>query len=60
MRAIMVRLRIVVRNLLAVWGAILALLPLLVRRRPIGHRVQVAPRATRVMALPQGRGASRP
>lgn len=60
-RALVIRLRIAFLNILAVCGALAALLPLLVKRRPLGHRTQVPqPRAARIIPLPQGRRASRP
>jgi hypothetical protein len=52
------RIRIFVGNLVALMGAVMALAPLLVRRRPIGHRTQVPRPAARVIPLPQRQRAS--
>jgi hypothetical protein len=40
---VLVLLKIALRNLLAAVGATTALAPLLPRRRPLGHRVQLRP-----------------
>lgn len=52
------RMRIFLLNLIALAGAILALAPLLVRRRPVGHRTQVPRTVARVIPLPPRRRAS--
>jgi len=53
------RIRIFVGNLVALMGAILALAPLLLRRRPLGHRTQVPRVSARVIPLAQRQRASR-
>ena len=50
-------LRIFLTNLLALAGAILAMGPLLVRRRPVGHRTQVPRSLARVISLPRCRAS---
>ena len=57
-RALLMRVIVLVRNLVAVAGALLALAPLLVRRRPLGHRTQVPRAAARVLVFPSRRRAS--
>ena len=57
-RAMIARMRIFLLNLIALAGAILALAPLLVRRRPVGHRTQVPRTVARVIPLPPRRRAS--
>ena len=56
--AMFTRIRILASNLVALLGAVVALAPLLVRRRPLGHRTQVPRSAARVIPLTQGRRAS--
>lgn len=58
LRAVLARMRILVQDFLAVAGAILALAPLLIRRRPLGHRTQVPRAASRVIAFQARRRAS--
>lgn len=60
LRAMFVRLRVLLLDLVALCGAVVALAPLLVRRRPIGRRAQVPRRAARVIPLPPRRRASPP
>jgi hypothetical protein len=54
----LVRLHVFFRNLLALVGAVAALAPLLLRRRPLGHRTEVPRHAARVIPLPQRRRAA--
>jgi hypothetical protein len=54
------RVRIFLLNLVALAGAILALAPLLIRRRPLAHRTQVPRKVARVIPLPARRRASPP
>ena len=59
LRIMFARIRIFVGNLVALMGAILALAPLLLRRRPLGHRTQVPRVSARVIPLAQRQRASR-
>jgi hypothetical protein len=52
------RFRILVLNVVAVAGATVALLPILVRRRPLGRRVRAAAPGGRVVPLAERRRAS--
>jgi len=56
--AMFARVRIFVWNVIALVGAVLALAPLLLRRRPLGHRTQVPRSTARVIPLTQRRRAS--
>ena len=56
--AMFARVRIFAWNVIALMGAVLALAPLLLRRRPLGHRTQVPRPTARVIALAQRRRAS--
>ena len=58
LRAMFARVRIFVANFIALVGAVMALAPLLVRRRPLGHRTQVPRPAARVIPLTPRRRAS--
>jgi len=58
LRAMFARIRIFVGNLVALMGAVMALAPLLVRWRPLGHRTQVPRPAARVIPLAQRQRAS--
>ena len=59
-RAMLARIRVFFLNLLAVAGTLLALAPLLVRRRPLGHRTQLPRLASRVIAFQPRRRVSPP
>lgn len=59
-RAMILRVRLFLLNLVALGGAILALAPLLARRHPIGHRTQVPRRPARVISLTSRRRAAPP
>jgi hypothetical protein len=52
------RFRLFLVNLVALAGAVAALLPLVLRRRPLGHRTQVPRPTARVIPLPQRRRAA--
>jgi hypothetical protein len=60
LRAALLRVRVLLLNLVALCGAVLALAPLLLRRRPVGHRTEVPRRAARIIPLPPRRRASPP
>ena len=55
----LVRTRIILLNVIAFLGAVMALLPLVVKRRPLGYRTQVPRRVARVIPLQQRRAARR-
>ncbi len=57
-RAMLVRLRIILLNVVAFAGAVAALAPLLVRRRPVRQRRTVPRRTGRVIPLEERRRAS--
>lgn len=59
-RAVLARVRVLLLNVLAAAGTLVALAPLLLRRRPLGHRAQVPRAASRVVALQSHRRASPP
>ncbi len=59
-RVMMVRLRILWVNLVAVAGAVVSLVPLLLRRGPMGHRTQLPRQVARIIPLPPRRRASPP
>jgi hypothetical protein len=54
------RIRVFCLNVLAFAGTLVALAPLLLRRRPLGHRTQVPRVASRVIAFQPRRRASPP
>jgi hypothetical protein len=54
----LIRARILFLNLLALVGAVVALAPLMLRRRPLWSRTQVPERAARVIPLQERRRAS--
>lgn len=57
-RAVLVRMIVLFRNVVAAAGALVALAPLLIRRRPLGHRTQVPRAAARVIVFAPRRRAS--
>lgn len=59
-RAMLARIRVFCLNVLAFAGTLVALAPLLLRRRPLGHRTQVPRVASRVIAFQPRRRASPP
>ncbi|OFX24506.1 MAG: hypothetical protein A2V77_06470 [Anaeromyxobacter sp. RBG_16_69_14] len=60
LRAVLARIRIFWLDLVALAGASVARSPLLFRRRPLGHRTQVARPPAQVIALqPRRRAAPR-
>ncbi len=60
-RAVIVRFRVFILNIVAMLGALRALVPLLLHPRPLGHRTQVPRRrVARVIPLqPRSRAAPR-
>jgi hypothetical protein len=59
-RALLARMSVLLHNLLALVGALIALLPLLFRRGPLGHRTQVPRVAARIITFQPRRRASPP
>lgn len=58
-RAFLARIHIVVVNVIALLGAVIALIPLLIRRRPLGHRTHLPRQVARVIPLERRRRTAR-